>query len=76
MEDFMYEVTRRRVEIFVDGQWTLLENELADLKVGDLFRMFEDTGERVTDSNGQYEFLVATDSYFDAELGEHVAVYE
>jgi hypothetical protein len=67
---------RRRVEIFVDGQWVHLESELADIKTGDLYRLFEPTGEAVVNEDGQSEFKATSDSYFDTLIGEYKVVYE
>lgn len=71
---------RRKVEIFVDGQFThiptLPGEEFADLKAGDVFRMFEDTGEPVVDSDGNTEFTVIEESYFDEVRNEYVAVHK
>jgi hypothetical protein len=60
----------RIVEIWTMEGWQ--EVEMKDLKVGDRFRMFESTGERVINTNdGTMEWIVSRPAY----VGEY-GVYE
>jgi hypothetical protein len=48
----------RQVQLFVDGEWFIVERGLASLKDGDKFRMLEPDGNFVTTESGQSEFIV------------------
>lgn len=55
MQDF------RKVEILKDGEWN--EANFESIRAGDIFRMFESTGETVMDNNGNTQFLAKTRPY-------------
>lgn len=58
----------RKVEIYKQGAW--IEISFTDLKVGDKFRMFEPTGERVLgsyDLEGINEWIVIKGPYRRSE---------
>lgn len=51
----------RRTEIFVDGKWK--ESDFEKIRAGDVFRLYESTGEPVEDEKGNSEFVAKTDAY-------------
>lgn len=51
----------RRVEILRNGQWQ--EVDFGFIKAGDIFRMFEATGEPVVDNNGNRLFIAISNPY-------------
>lgn len=61
----MPEPDLRRTEVLVDNNW--VSREFRDLKLNDIFRMFESTGEPVIDDEGYTEFIALSDSVATSE---------
>lgn len=55
-------IKTRRVEVFKKNKWS--EIEFTELKVGDIFRMFEPTGEFVTGIEGETEWICTSDPFY------------
>lgn len=65
----------RRVEVMIAGHgW--LQIPISDVLEGDVFRMFEATGEPVTDDKGETNFIAKCDAFQENVLGELVWVLE
>lgn len=63
----------RTVEVFTGKQWE--QKRLHEIRKGDLFRMFEPTGEQVFDPlTHKCEWFAADDGYINAEGTGTVAV--
>jgi hypothetical protein len=48
----------RRIEIYIDGGW--VESSFLTIKLKDIFRMFEPTGEQVEDNEGHTVWRVTS----------------
>ncbi len=55
----------RTVETLKSGKWEI--TPFLDLKTGDIFRMFEPTGEPVVDPLGNAEFFAESDTYINQD---------
>lgn len=55
----------RKVEIKKNGKW--IEYDFSRLKKGDIFRLYEKTGEIVKDDKGNTEFVATSEPYLTAE---------
>lgn len=51
----------RIVEVLLEGVWTKID--FKHLTKGSVFRIFEPTGESVTDAEGRTDFVAVSDSY-------------
>lgn len=55
----------RRAEILANGKWR--ETDFENIKAGDMFRLFESTGEPVTDKKGNSNFTAKTDAHITGD---------
>lgn len=55
----------RKVEVLKDGKWQ--EIEFKKIHKGDIFRLFESTGEPVMDNNGKTEFVAKNEPYMTSD---------
>jgi len=56
---------KRKVEVFTDDGWEEIEFE--NLKVNDIFRMFESDGEPVEGEKGSHIFIAKSNPYLTEE---------
>jgi hypothetical protein len=55
----------RKVEVLKNGKWQSIE--FKDICKGDIFRLFESTGEPVIDNNGKTEFVAKSEPYITSD---------
>jgi|LFRM01.1.fsa_nt_gb hypothetical protein len=55
----------RRTEILIDGKWKQINFE--NIRAGDIFRLFEPTGETVVDDKGNDKFIAKTNAYLNKD---------
>lgn len=60
-------IEMRKAEILVNDEW--IEVPFLKIKEGDIYRLFEATGEQVLDSDANGVFIAECDAYIDDSTG-------